>query len=353
MWILKIGDGILRKLTTEEFVERARNIHGDTYDYSQVEYMGMEVPVKIICSKHGEFLQSPNNHLKGHGCLQCTKIDDRKLGLNGFVDKARQVHGDLYDYSKSVYVNSKTPVTIICSKHGEFQQSPNKHLQGQGCPRCAKNCRDTKESFIEKARDVHGELYDYSKVSYVDTYVKVCIIDPVYGEFWQTPNAHLNGRGHPGRKAEKCHDTKKANGTLFSSKPEDIVGVLLRRKFGKSNVFMHHKTSLYPFACDFYIKSFDLYIELNIYMTHGGHWFDAQDPSDVAILDDIQRRSDALGNRNRYQKKIEVWAGTDLKKRDVAIRNNLNYLVFWDDDLSDFCLWYGAFDKNNPVLKNV
>lgn len=104
-------------------------------------------------------------------------------------------------------------LNILCryvdSKHetlyngGPFVQSPEKHMAGQGCPKCAPNHKDTKESFIEKARAKHGDFYDYSKVEYVDEHTPVCIIDPEYGPFWQQPNSHLNGRGNPVRRGEK------------------------------------------------------------------------------------------------------------------------------------------------------
>lgn len=130
------------------------------------------------------------------------------MDVRTFVDRAHEVHGDRYDYSRVEYVNNRTPVCIVCKTHGEFQQTPYKHLSGQGCPKCAKNFKDSTVSFIEKARGIHGDFYDYSKVEYVDQRTLVCIIDPVYGEFWQSPNAHLNGEGCPKRRSEKAQKTR-------------------------------------------------------------------------------------------------------------------------------------------------
>jgi hypothetical protein len=104
-------------------------------------------------------------------------------------------HGHKYDYSKVEYVNSYTKVIIICSKHGEFLQLPSKHLNGQGCPHCAGNVKETKSSFIEKAVLKHGDKYDYSKVNYINCNTNVTIICPLHGEFEQTPYAHLNSCG--------------------------------------------------------------------------------------------------------------------------------------------------------------
>jgi len=192
-----------KKLTTEEFIRRAKEVHGDKYNYSKVEYVNNRTKVCIICPIHGEFLQTPNDHLSGHGCKKCRENNLRKcysLTLEDFINKAHEVHGDKYDYSKVEYINSKTKVRIVCPKHGEFLQTPNMHLRGSGCPNCGIESRTSSrknslEDFINKAREVHGDKYDYSKVEYVDSHTKVCIICPKHGEFWQSPNTHLSGHG--------------------------------------------------------------------------------------------------------------------------------------------------------------
>lgn len=112
-----------------------------------------------------------------------------------FIARAKAVHGDRYDYSKVEYVNSKEKVTIICPKHGEFPQTPQKHLYGQGCPICGNKPKITTEEFIKKALTVHGDRYDYSNVKYENASTKVCIICKEHGEFWQAPYTHLNGHG--------------------------------------------------------------------------------------------------------------------------------------------------------------
>lgn len=132
-------------MTLDEFVNRAHEIHGDKYDYSQVEYVNQRTKVKIICPVHGLFEQRPSTHLRGSGCPRCAHEAMRGHAYRGpghmtteeFIERARAVHGDKYDYSKAVYVNQKTPATIICPKHGEFQQNPYLHYTGSGCPRCA------------------------------------------------------------------------------------------------------------------------------------------------------------------------------------------------------------------------
>ena len=191
--------------TTEEWIISARKVHGDKYDYSDVKYVKSNIKVCIICPEHGEFWQRPNNHTKGQGCPKCYANKTRKRLTSTkkeFIKKAREVHGNKYDYSKVEYVNNKTKVCIICPEHGEFWQTPHMHTKDQGCPKCAnetngERCRSSKEYFIEKAHKAHGDKYDYSNVNYVGTHTKVCIICPEHGEFWQTPHSHLQGNGCP------------------------------------------------------------------------------------------------------------------------------------------------------------
>ena len=126
-----------KRLTTEEFITRAREVHGHKYDYSLVEYLNWCTPVKITCPEHGVFEQIPNNHVRGRGCPQCA-VKQQRLTTEEFITRAREVHGDRYDYSLVEYVNNSTPVKIICSEHGVFEQTPNNHTSMKaGCPQCS------------------------------------------------------------------------------------------------------------------------------------------------------------------------------------------------------------------------
>jgi len=183
-----------RNVTTEEFIEKARKIHGNKYDYSKTEYTVSRNKVCIICPEHGEFWQSPYSHLQGAGCPKCI---GRNRTTEDFIKKAREVHGDKYDYSKVKYIAGKHKICIICPEHGEFWQKAESHLAGSGCPECNGHSKMTTDKFIQKARAVHGNKYDYSKVEYTSTDSKVCIICPEHGEFWQVPHSHLYGSGCP------------------------------------------------------------------------------------------------------------------------------------------------------------
>lgn len=182
----------MRKLTTKEFIEKAKIVHGDKYDYSKTVYTSSRDKVCIICPIHGEFWQKANEHLRGHGCDKCGGT--YRLDTDEFIRRAKLVHGNKYDYSKTVYVNSNTKVCIICKEHGEFWQMPHAHLGGSGCPKCHGVCNTT-EDFIYNAKKVHGDKYDYSKVEYIDSVTPVCIICKEHGEFWQKPVKHLIGHG--------------------------------------------------------------------------------------------------------------------------------------------------------------
>lgn len=136
----------MRRLTKDEFIERARKIHGNRYDYSNVEYVNNSTNVCIICPIHGIFWQKPNNHINGKGCRKCSneRIGERcRYSSHEFVEKAQLIHGDKYDYSKVNYVNTKKKVCIICPEHGEFWQVPNYHIDGCGCPQCGKESHYT------------------------------------------------------------------------------------------------------------------------------------------------------------------------------------------------------------------
>ena len=183
------------KLTTEQFIVRAKSIYGKRYDYSKVDYQGIAKKVCIICHEHGEFWISPSSHLNGHGCPVCSGT--QRVTVPIFIDRCTRIHNGKYDYSSVHFNNLQDFVKINCPEHGEFWQRAKVHYRGYGCPICGGSKRLSNDEFIEKAKLIHEDKYDYSKVQYVNTSTKVCIICPEHGEFWQTPNSHLFGAGCP------------------------------------------------------------------------------------------------------------------------------------------------------------
>lgn len=217
-----------RKLTTEEFIEKAKEIHGNLYDYSKVNYIDSRTKVEIICPEHGVFYMQPCNHTnQKQGCPKCGHVkraQTQTLSLDKFIEKARKVHGDKYDYSKVIYQKSSKKIIIICPEHGEFEQIANDHLQGKGCPYCSKKLNAQKrssntEEFIKRARKIHEDKYNYDKVVYTNVHSKVIIICPIHGDFEQEANSHLHGIGCP-----YCGGTKKKNTEEFIKKAINIHG---------------------------------------------------------------------------------------------------------------------------------
>ena len=183
-----------KKLTTEEFIIKARSVHGDKYDYSKSKYIYARENIEIICNKHGAFWQRVTNHLsKSYGCSKCSGI--RKSNKDEFIQKARLIHGNKHDYSRVEYINNRTKVEIVCKEHGTFSQKPNDHLNKYGCAGCSGNKKISTEEFIVKARLVHGDKYDYSKSEYKNSDTKVQIICTQHGPFLQTPDNHFQEKG--------------------------------------------------------------------------------------------------------------------------------------------------------------
>jgi hypothetical protein len=186
-------------INMEKIIEKAREIHGDKYDYSKVEYKNNKIKIKILCSIHGEFEQTPNAHIDAkHGCPKCSLINrgiKRRNTTTKFIEEAKKIHGDKYDYTLVNYEFNDKKVKIICSIHGIFNQEPISHLKGCGCPICAGVGRNTTTKFIEEAKKIHGDKYDYTLVNYENVKTKIKIICRKHGIFSILSNNFLNGQG--------------------------------------------------------------------------------------------------------------------------------------------------------------
>ena len=219
----------------EDFIKKAHKKHPGKYDYSKVEYVNCNTKVCIKCTKHGEFWQTPSNHLQGQGCPKCKSDKTRERCTStkeDFIKKAHKKHPGKYDYSKVEYGGYKTKVCIICHEHehGEFWQTPHSHLKGQGCPKCAnidrwnKRGRMSTEKIVEKFVSIHGDTYDYSKVDYVNCNTKVCIKCTKHGEFWQVPTDHIKGRGCPKCGQITSNNNKRLTLTDFIKRCRKVHG---------------------------------------------------------------------------------------------------------------------------------
>lgn len=252
----------MKKLTTEEFIEKAIRIHGNKYDYSKVDYQKTDIKVCIICPIHGEFWQIPSNHIhKTHpkGCPKCGSesriIKNTFINQETFISKLKKHHPE-YDYSITKYFNIDSNFEYICPKHGkQIGHTGSAYYHGTGCPLCARDQQAkrqtlTSQEFIERSNIIHNYKYDYSKVNYVNYSTPVIIICPIHGEFNQVPDYHLHGNGCP-----KC---KESHGEQLIRKYLEEHNFIFKTQF-------KDKIGKQSYRLDFVVKVGDVYqiIEYN------------------------------------------------------------------------------------------
>lgn len=290
------------RYTTRQFIEKARGLYGNKYDYSKVIYINAHSKVCIICKIHGEFWQTPNDHLSNHGCKKCGNIIIKNNKISSkcqFIEKARIVHGDDNDYSKFIYNGNKVKGSIYClvdKNHGYYLQAPNAHLSGQGCPKCAINkisnsLKHTKEDFIQKAFDTHGSKYGYENFIYKDSKTKGWITCLKHGDFLQSPANHIHNKAG-------CPICKASKGELAIKAILDKYNIINRTQYNIPEIVANYEI-------DFYLPEYQLLIEFHgiqhyeyIPFFHDGNY----------TFEDQKNRDDLV--------------------RDAAIRWKYNYLEF-------------------------
>lgn len=222
-----------RKLTRGEFVEKARRVHGDKYDYSEVEYKPYNAKICIICPIHGKFDQGGSGHLNGQGCRLCANERTRKRQIrfttDAFIQKCKKVHNNKYQYNNVKYTIGTDKIEIICPSHGVFHQTAGQHVKGEGCLKCSlerawKARRLTADDFIQRSKRIHKDKYDYSQVVYSNANSKVKIICPVHGIFSQKAMSHLCGFGCRRCGLESMFASTTSNAKEFISKSQKIHG---------------------------------------------------------------------------------------------------------------------------------
>ena len=184
----------------EEIIELCKKSHSIEYDYSLVKDSNKMDKIDIICPIHGIFHPRLSRFLLGSNCPYCS--NKVKKDKNTFVESANKIHNNFYSYDKFEYVNSHTKSIITCPIHGDFEQTPTNHLNGNGCRKCynekIKHIHSSNsEDFIKKSNLIHNNFYTYDKVNYVNNTTKVIITCPIHGEFKQEPHNHLQGKGCP------------------------------------------------------------------------------------------------------------------------------------------------------------
>lgn len=195
-----------KRLTQEEFIMKAKYIHGDRYDYSKSEYINSIDKVTITCLSHGDFKQAPNKHLQGRGCRSCAYeivSECSSIPFSQFEMAAREKYGDRFQYDESSYSDMGSKTLIMCPAHGWINVTAYAHLTSKmGCRKCGQMLTGSKNSygtdeFIKRANEKHGNRYNYDKVVYVDSKTKIVITCREHGDFIQIPGNHIHGSGCP------------------------------------------------------------------------------------------------------------------------------------------------------------
>lgn len=307
----------------EEFIRKANEKYNFKFDYSKVDYKGIYEKVCIIChekdengEEHGEFWQSPAQHLKTcHGCPKCTPknkpmpIEEAKKK----VEEVGNVHG--YELDWTTYKNFMTPIRAFCEKHGEFLISPFYLAKNFKCPKCTATHRLDTDEFIEKARKIHGDKYDYSESEYVNNRTRVKIIchkkdkrGVEHGAFWQTPNDHLDGCGCP-----LCQSSRLENDVRIILEENKVE---FSRQVGKRTVEFLDTLTL-----DFYIPSKKIGIECQ-----GEQHF-----VEVAVFGGEE------GLRNRME--------NDERKKRICQENGVKLIYYLDKE-------YNKYMKEDDIYFN-
>ena len=231
-------------------VDKLNKIHNNKYDYSLSICRNNKSIIVIKCPLHGMFEQRIDHHLNGCGCQTCSK--NKKLTTDVYIQRAKEVHGKVYDYSKVVYTKSHDYVTIGCYKHGWFRQVACDHINNKmGCKDCyLDNNKLTSEEFIKKAIDKHGYLYSYDSVVYVNNKTKVTVTCQKHGDFPITPSKHLLGQGC------KLCNTSKGESTIKQLLNDNNIKYVYQKTFVNCK-----NVRLLKF--DFYLPDYNLCVEFD------------------------------------------------------------------------------------------
>jgi protein-arginine kinase activator protein McsA len=252
------------KASQEKIIERCVKMHGDLYDYSRVKYLGAHVEIEIGCKIHEWFWQNPRVHYRGSHCPKCARKNRKpksRYTQGKVIRKCISIHGNTYDYSKSVYTKMHIPMEIICRVHGSFWQKPSDHIRKHGCHKCGKikkanSHRNKLNEMIEKWNIIHEGKFDYSKVVYTGQKDEIEIICPIlnHGSFWQKPDAHRKGHGCPKcytKVSKKEIDWLDSLGLLNDNEHRQ-VHIKIGRKWITTDGFDQNTNTIYEFLGDFW-----------------------------------------------------------------------------------------------------
>jgi G:T-mismatch repair DNA endonuclease (very short patch repair protein) len=287
------------KLNQNDFITRCNTIFDFRYDYSKIEYCNLRGKIEIICSVHGSFWQKALSHLQGHGCQKCT-FETNKLSFVDFIERARQTHGDLYEYGN--YTDKK--VLVICKKHGPFEQNKFNHLNGSGCTLCFLEAdKLTLQQFIDRSNRSHNNKYDYTKSVYITNSTKLIIICPIHGTFSQIPSHHMTGVGCP-----KCAKI------ISRSEIEWLDSLNIPLEWRHQSIRVEGKL--------FNLDALDLSNKI-VYEFYGDFWHGNPKTYDPNAINPATKTT--FG---------ELHIKT-LKKEDVLVKNGYKIISIWESDFKN------------------
>ena len=343
-------------MTQDEFVAKANQVHDNKYDYSETIFIKCADYVTIKCPEHGYFTQTANSHLMGHGCPEC----GRKYQFNSEEEKQANYASrtitrqktciDRYGVSNPMQVNDmkERMIDTVMEKYGVCNVANLREVKDKR--RRTNIERYGATSYLSSdAGQAHMKAIMLDKYG-VDNYAKSDeYIERNYERLikYKATQIERYGAEHYSQSEdykrnqkvfkEREYETKRRNHSFNASQPEKIVYERLFNIFGENDVTSQYHDHRYPFLCDFYVISRDMFIELNLLWTHGGHWYD--------LLSDDDRNIVAFWfakGTKYYRNAIDTWTRRDVNKRTTAMKNALNYVTFWDVDLSDFNEWVTA-----------
>lgn len=349
------------KKTKDTFINEAINVHGNRYDYSKVVYVNSTQKVCIICPKHGEFLQTPNSHLHGHGCPKCSGVS--KMTYEEFLSKANDIHKHKFIYNND-FDGIHKKITITCPTHGNFIQLAKKHLQGQSCPKCAieklsTNKKDRNKLFINQSNIRFNNLYLFPNIDneYINSHSKLTVVcDKCNNTFTKIACDHLTS---PFGGCKYCYGN--------TSKSENEIIDYIKSSFPSLKLSLNDRTLLNGKEIDILIPQLKIGIEFN-----GLYWHSEEVHSDknyhlnktnmceekgyqlIQIFED-----EFIYSKNIVLSKIKHILGMDYGKKIMARKCNVKEITY--KEAKDFLLinhiqgfakattYVGCFYKNELI----
>lgn len=337
-------------LGLEEFIRRAREVHGNKYDYSEVEYINCEIKVKIFCKKCQEFFwQTPVAHLNGQGCAKCSK--NYRKTPEEYKIYFEELLGYKFDFSLAQFKDNKTKVEIICKKCGHhFFKKPNALLNDikklkdhePHCPNCEKaHTNWNTKTFVEWLKSIWGDKYDYSKVDYINFKTKIELICPEHGSFWKIPNDLYSNRN----REIICPKCNTSEGELKLEKYfKDLsINYITQKTFeGLYGVGQYRP---HPLKFDFYLPEYNCCIEYQGMQHYKPvNYFGGEDTfGNLLIRDDLKKQYCVKNNISL----IEIKYDLPLEKVGILLKEILSNKEKWLKEpgyliitKNDFCKKY-------------